>query len=572
MQKILIEKNLAAIKLALRLEGDASAQGGAGGGFPFSASAGASSGAPDASALLAKVAKMLGPAGALPGLSPGGTPGSPFGGASKKGAGLPPKLAQAMTAFQKANAPAGAARGKPGAASSAVSTPAMMVLEMVGQVQSLQPIDPGLVARELWKPDFVATISQKLADDKADQTALVSALASLPTKSAREKLKELLHKDRNKGPQDFGKVEAVNATDGAAAMPAATRRRMGRHKKEDQGGFGANADQGQKLRGMRFGIGLQNGGKPEAKKQVVEFGKDWYDPGSLVVLKMVVPYQERPPERVMHRPMYQPARMTPGMERRLHEKAEKQRVLESTYEWRDAIEKSIRQWDDRLSAVAEAGSESQGAGETSSGGDEKEKSSGADEKEKAVSGATKTGKASSQASFKTSKSSSSKTPAAAPVPNPSVAMPFALHAGGTIAKEYHVRWPQDLAASFASATTEPLAVDYVRLQGTGEFGKALSHYRSAITAIPGAKPRIFRRLIENGKWLDAIQKDQTGHRTRSIDVLVTRESSDDDNGKKSGAEELTVEILLVEIETPESDATPGSSKKEPRETTSTTPP
>ena len=124
----------------------------------------------------------------------------------------------------------------------------------------------------------------------------------------------------------------------------------------------------------------------------------------------------------------------------------------------------------------------------------------------------------------------------------------------------------------ASATTEPLAVDYVRLQGTGEFGKALSHYRSAITAIPGAKPRIFRRLIENGTWLDTIQKDQTGHRTRSIDVLVTRESSDDDNGKKSGAEELTVEILLVEIETPESDATPGSSKKEPRETTSTTPP
>ena len=45
----------------------------------------------------------------------------------------------------------------------------MMVLEMVGQMQSLQPIDPGLVARELWKPDFVATISQKLADDKADR-------------------------------------------------------------------------------------------------------------------------------------------------------------------------------------------------------------------------------------------------------------------------------------------------------------------------------------------------------------------------------------------------------------------
>jgi hypothetical protein len=147
-----------------------------------------------------------------------------------------------------------------------------------------------------------------------------------------------------------------------------------------------------------------------------------------------------------------------------------------------------------------------------------------------------------------------------------------MHAGGTIAKEYHLRWPQDVATTFGSDLPEPLVVDYVRLQGAGEFGKALTHYRGAIAAIQGAKPKIFRRTIESGTWLDAIQHDETGHRTRSIDVLVTHEPTEDENGKKSKEEALTVEILLVEIETPQSDVTPATHKKEARETTSTTVP
>jgi len=151
-------------------------------------------------------------------------------------------------------------------------------------------------------------------------------------------------------------------------------------------------------------------------------------------------------------------------------------------------------------------------------------------------------------------------------------MPFALHAGGTIAKEYHLRWPEDLTGSLSSAVTDPLAVHYVRLEGTGEFGKALTHYRSAIAAMPAGKSRTTLREIDNGKWLDTVQKDPTGHRTRSVDVMVTRQPADDDDGKKTKFEQLTVEILFVEIETPGPDATPGSGKKEPRETTSTTPP
>lgn len=90
--------------------------------------------------------------------------------------------------------------------------------------------------------------------------------------------------------------------------------------------------------------------------------------------------------------------------------------------------------------------------------------------------------------------------------------------------------------------------------------------------LPGSKPKITRRKIENGTWLDALQKDETSHRTRSIDVIVTKEQSDDDK-KAGGDAQVTVEILFVEIETPGGDESPSHhGKKENPETTSTTPP
>ena len=69
-----------------------------------------------------------------------------------------------------------------------------------------------------------------------------------------------------------------------------------------------------------------------------------------------------------------------------------------------------------------------------------------------------------------------------------------------------------------------------------------------------------------------VQTDTSTGRTRSVDVVVTRPPAEDDKGRRAKQEDVTVEILMVEIETPGPDASPGSSKKEPRETTSTTPP
>ena len=297
---------------------------------------------------------------------------------------------------------------------------------------------------------------------------------------------------------------------------------------------------------------MQNQAKKE-KLEVTEFGTEWFDPGSLVVLKSTIPYLERPPEKPTHRSMYPQQgqrRMSAAMEKRLADKAEKQKVLDASYDWRDAIEKAVRQWDERLAAVAE---EPQSAGDKPAADEDKSDAAGA-----------KPGKAGAV---------SVKPPVVAHPPAPSVAMPISLFAGETIAKEYHQRWPQDLTANFGSSapSTDPMSVDYVRLEEKGQPSKTLTHYDGAIKALKGTKPRIFRRKIENGTWLDAVQKDETSHRTRSIDIIVTKEQSDDDS-KKSGDAQVTVEILLVEIETPAGDVLPSHGKKESPETTSTTPP
>ncbi len=83
------------------------------------------------------------------------------------------------------------------------------------------------------------------------------------------------------------------------------------------------------------------------------------------------------------------------------------------------------------------------------------------------------------------------------------------------------RWPQDLSANLgnSASTAEPLAFDYVRLEEKGQSAKTLTHYQNALTGLSGSKPKITRRKIENGTWLDYVQKDETSHRTRSVDVI-----------------------------------------------------
>jgi hypothetical protein len=538
LEKNLLKQNEAAVKAALKLASDEKGKPAAGGGSPFGAPAGKSSAPSMGGSLLGAVGKLFG-GGASSTPSPAA---GPFGAMASIN---PAEMQQIVATVQKRMEAAAAKTRKPGGAAAAPVPFQIMSIEILGEIQKRQPADLGLVAKDLWTPEFVETISKALADNKGDAPRFVNALASVPTKASREKLRELLHKQRTQGPEEFAKMETV-AKEETPAAPAG-----GRKGKRDANPAGGPTG---RRGGSTFAMGgMQNKAKKE-KLEVAEFGTEWYDPGSLVVLKSVVPYAERPPEKPMHRTAYpqqqQNRRMSAAMEKRLQEREEKKKAAEATYDWRDAIEKAVRQWDERLAAVAE---EPANAGDKPAAEDDKKEAAGA-----------KPGKAGTVSAEKK---------AALVPPAPAVAMPFTLSPGETIAKEYHQRWPQDLAANFGNSvpSADPMLVDYVRLEEKGQMAKTLTHYDSAIKALKGTKPKFNRRKIENGVWLDAVQKDETSHRTRSIDIIVTKEQGDDD-AKKSGDVQVTVEILLVEIDTPGGDAFPSHGKKESPETTSTSTP
>jgi hypothetical protein len=136
-----------------------------------------------------------------------------------------------------------------------------------------------------------------------------------------------------------------------------------------------------------------------------------------------------------------------------------------------------------------------------------------------------------------------KAKAAAPVA--SVPLPFALRPGEHITKEFHLRWPEDLPSDLTAAVSDPLVVHYVQLQGSDEINRTAAFYRS--TAHGSGKAQSATRDIQDGKWVDIVQHDPTANRTRSIDVLITRDAGEPES-KKSKTEELTIQVLMVEVE------------------------
>lgn len=260
------------------------------------------------------------------------------------------------------------------------------------------------------------------------------------------------------------------------------------------------------------------------RQQVVEFGIDWQDPGSLVALK-TVPYEDRPKANPYARPTRMTARaMSPAAEKRMQEQAERQKAVEAKYDWRDAVERSVHQWNERFAAVS---------GEAAPG-------------EAPVTTGFATEVADPAAKPADKAKSAAKKPGDEAAPKSSTPMPVDLHPGGKIVKEFHVRWPEDLPPQLRGAT-DPLAVHYVRLENEGTFGKVLTHYRTA------AKAKLAFREIEGGKWIDVVQKDDP-KKTRSIDVFVTRAGSDDKSAK--GVDSITVELLIVEVAPLAADAAP----------------
>ena len=134
-------------------------------------------------------------------------------------AGTIPGLSSTISAPKNGKAPALPA--KPGAATPAASTLAMMARDDGPNAKSSAHRSRTGRQRSV-EGRLRRCDRQEARGRQVRRTAIVSALASLPTKSAREKLKEVLHKDRNKGPQDFGKVETADTA--AAASERRPRR------------------------------------------------------------------------------------------------------------------------------------------------------------------------------------------------------------------------------------------------------------------------------------------------------------------------------------------------------------
>ena len=118
-------------------------------------------------------------------------------------------------------------------------TPEMMMLEMLGQMQSVQPVDPATVARELWNPAFVESISKKLAEGKSDETVLVSALASCPSRRPAKNSRSFC----TKGGTTDRKIRQGGDRQDSAAEPTVRRRQP----------LGAAAVAARTMKGVRRG-------------------------------------------------------------------------------------------------------------------------------------------------------------------------------------------------------------------------------------------------------------------------------------------------------------------------------
>jgi hypothetical protein len=500
LKKIILDQNAAAMKQALKIAIDAT---------------GNEAGQPSAGQLSTPAGlKPMG--GAFPG--PAGPP---------RGPGMPGGSGAAGLAY---------------AAKPASQDPVAMLLDMQEKMLNAKPVDPAAVARALWQPEFVEALAAQLSAAGGSSEQLLTALGSIPLKPARERLRDFL---RDKNPQELGK-KAADATPAPSNPPSM----VGRGRGAARSGGGGPAT-GRSMNNMPQG-------------PVIVIGADWLDPGTVTVLKSLT-YKDRPKTK-RRTPATNPGGKHNALaEKRAEERMEKEKVAEAQYEWRDAIERFVRHWDDRLSAVAEKHESPEADSETAKEpSDKKEKSTS---KSKAA-GSTKGSKSGDAADKKATRAGESKSAseprakASGVAPVTSVPLPFALRPGEHITKEFHLRWPEDLPSDLTGSVSDPLVVHYVQLQGTDEINRTAAFYRSAAHG-PG-RAQSATREIHDGKWVDIVQHDPTANRTRSIDVLITRDAGEPES-KKSKTEELTIQVLMVEVESFEPEPKSGETEKPEKE-------
>jgi len=518
LQKQVLEQNAAALKQALRLTAEAPAPN------PQAAAA----------ALMAEMGKIAGAGGGPPGSNPI---------ASLQG--------------QTAIAPAGpATAGAPAraVAAEALNNPVALILEFTEKLLNATPADPALVARDLWQSEFIEALGAELARPGSNTEQVLTAVGSIPLKSAREHLRTYL---LEKAPHEMGKPDnpASHMAAGAGAPQGGTGApyggmgggmRPGGSGGMAPGGMGRGGMGGG---GMRGGAGGANAAAMPGTMFVV--GPEWLDPGALIALKSLV-YRDRPKTR-HHTPSTPPGgHRSAAAEKKAEEAAEKQRQTDMQYEWRDTIERFVTHWDERLAAVAQAGGDDAAAdAKEGDAKDDKDANKKADKK----SGTTKAGKADDAAAKKSSRTADAKGQGhekgkgGSSAPTPSVPVPFVLRPGEHIIKEFHLRWPEDLPPTLTAAVREPLVVHYIQLEGTDEISRTANFYHSAMAKGTRTQMHASTHDIGEEKWVDIVQHDLATQRTRSLDVIVTRQPSTGSDSKRTKVGDLTIQVLMVEVET-----------------------
>lgn len=383
----------------------------------------------------------------------------------------------------------------------------------------------GSPAQALWSEPFADSLAKQVAANESARPQLLGLLASLPAKAAREKLHAFLEKNWMEGPTALAgageKAAGFDIPDPASSAPRT--RRKGKKDKDDD----------QEANPLLKEEPAPAGAVPN---QIESFGENWFDPGALVVLKSFT-YLERPRDSLKSAPsndFTQPflgggasrrggapePKKSAAQIKREEEKEARLKAAEAKFDWRDAIERFVHVLNARFETVATAPDQNgQGIEPTAAVADAKviRKIAKADAK------------------------STSKTGIGASGGKVTVdGLPFPLHDGAEITKQFRGEWPSPSGPG--AAITDPLGVHYIRIEGEAAYPKAISHYKAAVK---GKKPSTLRE-IENGKWIDGTIDGSTPDRVRSVDVMVTH-TPVAPGEKAPKTEPIVVEILVVEI-------------------------
>ena len=122
-------------------------------------------------------------------------------------------------------------------------------------------------------------------------------------------------------------------------------------------------------------------------------------------------------------------------------------------------------------------------------------------------------------------------------------LPFKLPNEAAVTSVYRRDWQQEVAANMSGVPADRLLVCYVRFDVFTRYSRMLAFYKTNLKSVG-------IRDIPQGTWLDNYGIGSQPDSRRSIDVIITRQPGNTDP-RSPDDESLTVEIVSVEIKSPE---------------------